>query len=81
MTTLFEACRAGRLNGRDAENPYMRSSGCARAFTAGVLLGQRGVVPTGCRTGRGHTLRVKAGAVEYKFDFAQSEVAPAVLTV
>lgn len=78
MTELLEVCRAGRLNGRDAENPYMRSSNCARAFTAGVLLGQRGAVPTGCRTGRGHTLRVKAGAVEYKFDFAKCETAPAV---
>ena len=80
MTEMLEICRAGHLDGRDAQNPYFRSSNYARAFTAGVILGQRGVVPTGCRPSRGHTLRVKAGTVEYKIDFGKSETAPTITT-
>lgn len=75
---LFEVCRMGRLNGIDAENPYMRSSNSARAWTAGVLMGNRGCVPTGCRPGRGHSLKIKAGTCEYKIDFAASETNPTV---
>lgn len=78
MSDLLEICQAGRLSGNDADNPYLRSSNAARAFTAGVLMKRLGWAPTDCRPSRGHSLRVKVGSIECRINFAKSESEPAV---
>lgn len=75
MVELLEVCKKGRMNGRDAENPYMRSSDAARAWTVGTLMDG---VPTGCRSGRGHSLVVNVGSLQYKADFKDSEKQPVI---
>lgn len=51
MSDLLEICRASRLNGRPDRNPHMHTSNAARAYAAGVLMGQRG-----CASPRGANL-------------------------